>query len=64
MVDKLKELRTQIALTHEILEVVPIGTPAHGAAKQLLADMYKKLNELEPMVSNKSSNPLMSEDSL
>jgi hypothetical protein len=64
MVDKLTELRTQIALTHEILEVVQIGTPAHEASKRLLADMYKKLNEMEPMVSNKSGKPLLSEDSL
>jgi len=61
---QLKELHTQIELTHEILRTTPPGSPGSEAARFLLAEMYKRLQELEPPKKNDNNKPLLSDDSL
>ena len=63
MVDKLKELETQIGLVHDIIRHTDVKDPRMEQLRELLAVMYQKLNELRP-APDKLSKPLLSEDSL
>jgi len=63
MVDKLKELETQIGLVHDIIRHTDVKDPRMESLRELLATMYQKLNELRPP-KDKLDKPLLSEDSL
>ena len=63
MVDKLKELETQIGLVNDIMRHTDAKDPRQEQLKELLAIMYQKLNELRPP-NDKLDKPLLSEDSL
>ena len=63
MVDKLKELETQIGLVHDIMRHTDVKDPRMEQLKDLLATMYKELNKLRP-AQDRLDKPLLSEDSL
>lgn len=63
MVDKLKELETQIGLVHDIMRHTDVKDPRMESLRELLAAMYQELNKLRP-AADKLSKPLLSEDSL
>jgi len=63
MVDKLKELETQIGLVHDIIRHTDVKDPRMESLCELLASMYQKLNELAPPKA-KLNKTLLSEDSL
>ena len=63
MVDKLKELETQIGLVHDIMRHTDVKDPRQEQLRELLATMYQELNRLEPP-QDKLDKPLLSEDSL
>ena len=63
MVDKLKELETQIGLVHDIMRHTDVKDPRMESLRELLATMYQELNKLRPP-SDKLDKPLLSEDSL
>ena len=63
MVDKLKELKTQIGLVNDIMAHTDVKDPRMEQLRGLLATMYQELNKLEPP-KDKLDKPLLSEDSL
>jgi hypothetical protein len=63
MVDKLKELETQIGLVHEIMRHTDVKDPRMESLRELLAAMYQELNVLRPAM-DKLDKPLLSDDSL
>lgn len=63
MVDKLKELETQIGLVHDIMRHTDVKDPRMESLRELLAVMYQELNKLAP-AKDKLDKPLLSEDSL
>ena len=63
MVDKLKELETQIGLVNDIIRHTDAKDPRMEQLCELLAVMYQKLNELQP-AKDKLDKPLLSDDSL
>ena len=63
MVDKLKELETQIGLVQDIMRHTDAKDPRMEQLRGLLATMYQELNKLRP-ATNKLDKPLLSEDSL
>ena len=63
MVDKLKELETQIGLVNDIMRHTDVKDPRMDQLKELLAVMYQELTRLQP-VTDKLDKPLLSEDSL
>ena len=63
MVDKLKELQTQIGLVWDIMRHTDVKDPRQEQLRELLATMYQELNRLEPP-QDKLDKPLLSEDSL
>jgi hypothetical protein len=63
MVDKLKELETQIGLVNDIMRHTDVKDPRMEQLRELSAVMYQKLNELRPS-ADKLNKPLLSEDSL
>ena len=63
MVDKLKELETQIGLVHDIMRHTDVKDPRMISLRELLAVMYQELNKLRPP-EDKLDKPLLSEDSL
>lgn len=63
MVDKLKELQTQIGLVWDIMRHTDVRDPRQEQLRELLATMYQELNRLEPP-QDKLDKPLLSEDSL
>jgi len=63
MVDKLKELETQIGLVHDIMRHTDVKDPRMESLRELLAVMYQELNVLQPP-KDKLDKPLLSEDSL
>ena len=63
MVDKLKELETQIGLVHDIIRHTDTKDPRMEQLREILATMYQKLNELTPPRETLNRKTL-SEDSL
>jgi len=63
MVDKLKELETQIGLVHDIMRHTDVKDPRMESLRELLAVMYQELNKLQP-ARDKLDKPLLSDDSL
>ena len=63
MVDKLKELETQIGLVHDIMRHTDVKDPRMESLRELLAVMYQELNVLRP-ARDKLDKPLLSDDSL
>jgi len=63
MVDKLKELETQIGLVHDIIRTTDVKDPRMEQLRELLATMYQKLKELQPSRETLNRKTL-SEDSL
>jgi hypothetical protein len=63
MVDKLKELETQIGLVHDIMRHTDAKDPRMDQLKELLAVMYQELTVLRP-ATDKLDKPLLSDDSL
>jgi hypothetical protein len=63
MVDKLKELETQIGLVYDIIRHTDVKDPRMESLRELLAVMYQELNKLQPP-KDKLDKPLLSEDSL
>jgi hypothetical protein len=63
MVDKLKELETQIGLVNEIMRHTDVKDPRMESLRELLAAMYQELTKLRPAM-DKLDKPLLSEDSL
>ena len=63
MVDKLKELETQIGLVHDIIRHTDIKDPRMESLRELLAVMYQELIKLRPKM-DKLDKPLLSDDSL
>ena len=63
MVDKLKELETQIGLVNEIMRHTDAKDPRMESMRELLAAMYQELTKLRPAM-DKLDKPLLSEDSL
>ena len=63
MVDKLKELETQIGLVHDIMRHTDVKDPRMEQLRDLLATMYQELNKVRPE-RDKLDKPLLSEDSL
>ena len=63
MVDKLKELETQIGLVNEIMRHTDAKDPRMESLRELLAAMYQELTKLRPAM-DKLDKPLLSEDSL
>lgn len=63
MVDRLKELKTQIGLVHDIIRHTDANDPRQAQLRELLALMYQELNQLQPP-HDKLNKTLLSEDSL
>ena len=63
MVDKLKELETQIVLVNDIMHHTDAKDPRMEQLRELLAVMYQELNVLRPAM-DKLCKPLLSDDSL
>ena len=63
MVDKLKELETQIGLVHDIMRHTDAKDPRMKSLRELLAVMYQELTKLRPAM-DKLDKPLLSDDSL
>jgi len=63
MVDKIKELQTQIGLVWDIMRHTDAKDPRQEQLRELLAVMYQELNQLQPP-QDKLDKPLLSEDSL
>ena len=63
MVDKLKELETQIGLVHDIMRHTDVKDPRMESLRELLEVMYQELTKLRP-ARDKLNKPLLSEDSL
>jgi hypothetical protein len=63
MVDKLRELETQIGLVHDIMRHTDANDPRQEQLRELLAVMYQELNKLQP-ARDKLDKPLLSDDSL
>ena len=63
MVDKLKELETQIVLVNDIMRHTDAKDPRMEQLRELLAVMYQELNKLQP-AKDKLDKPLLSDDSL
>ena len=63
MVDKLKELETQIGLVHDIIRHTDVKDPRMESLRELLAVMYQELIKLQPP-KDKLDKPLLSDDSL
>ena len=63
MVDKLKELETQIGLVNDIMRHTDAKDPRMESLRELLAVMYQELNKLQPAM-DKLDKPLLSDDSL
>ena len=63
MVDKLKELETQIGLVHDIMRHTDVKDPRMEQLRELLAVMYQELNKITP-AKDKLDKSLLSEDSL
>ena len=63
MVDKLKELETQIGLVNDIMRHTDAKDPRQEQLRELLAMMYTELNTLIP-AKDKLDKPLLSDDSL
>ena len=63
MVDKLKELETQIGLVNDIMRHTDVKDPRMEQLRELSAVMYQELNKLRPP-NEKLERKLMSEDSL
>jgi hypothetical protein len=63
MVDKLKELETQIGLVHDIMRHTDVKDPRTEQLRELLATMYQELIKLQPP-RDKLDKPLLSDDSL
>ena len=63
MVDKLKELETQIGLVYDIMRYTDVKDPRMESLRELLAVMYQELNVLRP-ATDKLDKPLLSDDSL
>jgi hypothetical protein len=63
MVDRLKELETQIGLVNDIMRHTDVKDPRMEQLRELLAAMYQELTKLQPS-KDKLDKPLLSEDSL
>jgi hypothetical protein len=63
MVDKLKELETQIGLVNDIMRHTDVTDPRMEQLRELLAIMYQELIKLQPP-RDKLDKPLLSDDSL
>ena len=63
MVDKLKELETQIGLVHDIMRHTDVKDPRMEPLREMLAIMYQELTVLRPAM-DKLDKPLLSDDSL
>ena len=63
MVDKLKELETQIGLVNDIMRHTDVNDPRMEQLRELLAVMYQELIKLQPP-KDKLYKPLLSDDSL
>ena len=63
MVDKIKELETQIGLVNEIMRHTDVKDPRMEPLREMLATMYQDLIKLRP-ATDKLDKPLLSEDSL
>jgi len=63
MVDKLKELETQIGLVNDIMRHTDVKDPRMEQLRELSAVMYQELTKLRPAM-DKLDKPLLSEDSL
>ena len=63
MVDKLKELETQIGLVNDIMRHTAAEDPRQEQLRELLAVMYQELIKLRPEM-DKLDKPLLSDDSL
>lgn len=63
MVDKLKELETQIGLVNDIIRHTDVNDPRMEQLRELSAIMYQELIKLQPP-KNKLERKLLSEDSL
>jgi hypothetical protein len=63
MVDKLKELETQIGLVNDIIRHTDVKDPRMESLRELLAVMYQELTKLRPAM-DKLDKPLLSDDSL
>lgn len=63
MVDKLKELETQIGLVNDIMRHTDVKDPRMEQLRELSAIMYQELTKLRPAM-DKLDKPLLSDDSL
>ena len=63
MVDKLKELETQIGLVNDIIRHTDAKDPRMEQLRELSAVMYQELVKLRPAM-DKLDKPLLSDDSL
>ena len=63
MVDKLKELETQIGLVNEIMRHTDVKDPRMEPLREMLATMYQELIKLRTP-RDKLDKPLLSDDSL
>jgi len=63
MVDKLKELQTQIGLVHDIMRHTDANDPRQEQLRELLEVMYQEFNIIKPQ-NDKLDKPLLSNDSL
>jgi hypothetical protein len=63
MVDKLKELETQIGLVNDIMRHTDVKDPRMEQLRELSAVMYQELTKLRPAM-DKLDKPLLSDDSL
>jgi hypothetical protein len=63
MVDRLKELETQIGLVNDIIRHTDVNDPRMEQLRELSAVMYQELVKLQPP-KDKLDKPLLSDDSL
>ena len=63
MVDKLKELETQIGLVNDIIRHTDVKDPRMEQLRELSAVMYQELTKLRPAM-DRLDKPLLSDDSL
>ena len=63
MVDKLRELETQIGLVNDIMRHTDVNDPRMESLRELLAAMYQELTKLQP-AKDRLDKPLLSDDSL
>ena len=63
MVDKLKELETQIGLMNDIMRHTDVNDPRMEQLREISAVMYQELVNLRPAM-DKLDKPTLSDDSI